>query len=270
MRVNLIGPPLGGTINSHLVPLFWREGWEAYVNGCPPRAFDLTIFCGLWYIDQRYFDTPCIALAVGSDVYRGDPGVRLDLLKNVKTVLLADEAMRPYLEPYHKDLRHWHVPIDTEMFKDFFSQIEHMYVLPKRDVLLIEHMYVLPKRDVLLYCGAPDHQDLNRIMKYIKEHPYRSCTLLGRGYQDGLMEEYPNLLSVRWIPYYSMPYIYYMHSEYRLYLKRKVDHISKMTCEALYMGCRAFSNDKQITAIPSYMLDYNAMPRIMDIIGEVL
>lgn len=271
MRVNLIGAGTGSSLTDHLASLLMRAGHEAYVNAIKKDFFDVTVFCGLWHLAwhtntmQDFYKVPTVALAVGSDVYR-DLGQARDMgsyLTRVSKVLIANDAMREKVELYNKNVEFWHMPIDTEMLMSRQVWLRSRFGRRAR-------FGNVPKRDTLLYCGSPDHQDLERILKYVVDHPGKRCTLLGRGYQDFIMEEYDNLLSIRMVPYYCMPYIYAMHNEYRLYLKREQDIIGAMNCEALYMGLKTYSNDLEITFIPRYMMPEVAMPRLIEILEDVI
>lgn len=271
MKINLVGAGRGSGLSAHLAPMLWRKGYEAHINCINPLYCDVTLFCGLWHLDwnphphHHLYHRPALALAVGSDVYRdlADNLVPRGIgryIERLEAVLIAHPAMRPYLDRYDVPLIIWHAPIDTDLFDHFKLG---------RKTLRKE----LPQRDVLMYCASPDHQDLTRIIAYVEDHPEQQCTLIGRGYQDFIMQDYKNLLSVRYVPPQLMGFYYLMHQEYRGYFHRDEDTIGKMACEALYLGLDTYANDRQIKSIPLYMLPHVALASLDEllkaIVGEV-
>jgi hypothetical protein len=264
LKINLIGSGGSSEIAGHLASLLMRYGHEAWVNSISVEYFDVNVFCGLWYMGwhtlsgQDFYKKPCVALAVGKDVYKNlgsDHDMGFYLMRQNK-VLIANEAMREKVLLYNKNVDFWHVPIENEMFQ-----------AEKVNPWFIE---MADKRDVLLYNLGPDHQDLSRVFKHVKDHPEKRCTLIGKGYQDFVFEELPNLLSVRTVPYQSMVYVYSMHKEYRTYYTRDVDKIGKMACEALLMGLKVYADDEEILHVPSYMFHRTAIPRLISILREVV
>ena len=248
MKVNLVG----STFN--LGELLWRYGVEAYHNCLNPEFYDLTLIGGLWDLKEENMQKPCIALAIGSDVYRKDVGIRLDLLPFVDTVLLAHEAMYPYLTEYIGFIKTavWKVPFDSKKF------LQHKLPLHQE-----------PSRDTILYCLSPDHCNINDSINFIRENPFKKITILGAGYQDFFMERFPNVVSVRRIPYDSMPKFYRTHRDYRLWYNRK-DLISIMVCEALYMGLKVYGNDEEITKIPVQRFENVAIPKLIKYMEAIL
>lgn len=245
MRVNLVG------FTFNLPSLLWRYGQEAHANCISKDYFDLTIIGGLWHLEKAPTDKPCIALAIGSDVYRDT--LNLDKLMDVDLTLIADEAMRPHLQYLVNNLKVWKMPFDSYLFSRYIISYGSNAT-----------------RDTLLYCNSFNQQDFNKIVEYIEANPLKKITILGKAYQDYVGTKHDNVLSIRHVPHVCMPYIYNMHREYRLYYKRDVDLISIMTCEALYMGLKAYSNDVEIHEIPENRFEDVAIPQLIKYMEEII
>ena len=247
MKVNLVG-----SSTFSLGELLWRYGVEAYHDCLNPEWYDLTLIGGLWNLHPMHMQKPTIALAIGSDVYRKDIGIRLSLLRDVDVVLLAHEAMYPYLDNYlnvfHKTIV-WKVPFDSQRFNLFSKWPD------------------APERDTILYSLTPEN--LNATIDFIRENPFNKITILGQGYQDCMMERFPNVVSVRRVPYDCMPQFYQTHKEYRLYYERK-DLISIMVCEALAMGLKVYGNDEEITKIPPERYETWGIPKLIEYMEYIL
>ena len=80
MRVNLIGYTFS------LGELLWRYGVEAYHDCINPEFYDVTLIGGLWHLQPQYLKKPTIVLAIGSDVYRTNTNLKLDLLMEVDLI----------------------------------------------------------------------------------------------------------------------------------------------------------------------------------------
>jgi len=249
MKVNLLG------FTFQLASLLWRYGHEAHVDCINSDYFDVTIIGGLWHLEKAPKDKPCIALALGSDVYRDT--LHLDLLMNVDLTLIAHDAMRDHLKYIANKIRVWKMPFDSQSF--IYYTFRNPFYIP-----------VTPKRDTLLYCSSFNHQDFNAIVEYIEDNPLKKITILGPAYQDYVGTKHDNVLSIRHVPHGCMPYIYKMHREYRLYYKREVDLASIMTCEALYMGLKAYSNDVEVKEIPSHRFENVAIPQLIKHMESIL
>ena len=252
MKVNLVG----STFN--LGELLWRYGVEAYHNCLNPEFYDLTLIGGLWDLKEENMKKPCIALAIGSDVYRKDVGMRLDLLKEVDMLLLAHEAMYKFIYPYNfKYIKHavWKVPFDSKMFFQWKPSFQNHGKEPSRDTIL--------------YCLSPLHMNPNKYIEFIRENPFKKITFLGPFYQDFLMERFPNVVSVRSVSYNCMAQFYKTHKEYRLFCVN-VDMISIMVCEALYMGLKVYGNDEEITKIPPERFENVAIPKLIKYMEAII
>ena len=246
MRVNLVGYTFS------LGELLWRYGVEAYHNCINPEWYDVTLIGGLWHLQPENLVKPTVVLAIGSDVYHPNHGLRLDLLMEADLTLIAHEAMEPYLKYLAKKMDVWKVPFDSKRFFQWKPSPPD----PK------------PNRDTIVYTMGPDHANMNYIIDFIRENPLKEITLLGVGYQDHFMERFENVVSVRKVPYGCMPAFYKTHREYRLWYDRK-DLISIMVCEALYMGLKVYGNDEEITRIPPERFENVAIPRLIEYMESI-
>ena len=253
MKINIIGEPRSIGMPAHLAELLWRYGHQAYLNSLNYDYFDVNMVLGLWYLRPEILHHNNLIYGCGSDVW-ANPRLA---------------SLLPYLEQAdlmlygHPDMptktgvpgTYWQLPADTQKFR----KSKPNEIPPKIT------------RDTLIYMPNPVTYNISKVLQYIVEHPQEKITLIGAGFQDIWMADLPpNLLTIRWMPYNLMRNLYLQHHTLRKWLTHKATPTGKMEIEALLCGLKAYLNDKQITEPPKQMLDYNAIPKLLEMIQDVV
>lgn len=189
----------------------------------------------------RFLRKKCLVHIIGSDAfsYANTQGVKKKLWNS--TLRMCDEIL--YVTDELKQLvglgrgKVIPIPIDTRMFKK--SKVG------------------APKRDILYLCPNPEIYRLDWIVKYAKEHPDETITVLGCPCGIDL----PNVEVIPLVPYRQMPKLYRMHR--RLIRMTTHDGYPKMPYEALLCGLEVVWNGQRITKVPAEMLMENTIPKLL-------